>query len=208
MVGRRIKAARFPVVKSRRQLRLQGHRVAQQGRWSWSRPAASRHPWAMRETSSRSAISGTGKSRIALGLGVAAFQKGPSVETSISSRLHWSDQAHRGQRFSSSSLRFLQEIGSLQASDRRRCSASCSCRRPADELLIEVYSRRYERGSTLVTTNLPFDEWTEVFGSERLTGALLDRLTCRVDILDTVCASALPWLSSSESRRRQTPTSN
>ena len=45
------------------------------------------------------------------------------------------------------------------------------------ELLFEVFSQRYERGSILVTTNLPFDEWTEMFGSERLTGALLDRLT-------------------------------
>jgi hypothetical protein len=44
------------------------------------------------------------------------------------------------------------------------------------ELLFEVFSQRYERGSTLVTSNLPFDEWTSVFGSERLTGALLDRL--------------------------------
>ena len=42
------------------------------------------------------------------------------------------------------------------------------------ELLFEVFSQRYERGSVLVTSNLPFDEWTEVFGSERLTGALLD----------------------------------
>ena len=41
------------------------------------------------------------------------------------------------------------------------------------ELLFEVFSQRYERGSILVATNLPFDEWTEVFGSERLTGALL-----------------------------------
>ena len=41
------------------------------------------------------------------------------------------------------------------------------------KLLFEVFSQRYERGSILVTTNLPFDEWTEVFGSERLTGALL-----------------------------------
>ena len=42
------------------------------------------------------------------------------------------------------------------------------------ELLFEVFSQRYERGgSVLVTTNLPFDEWTEVFGLERLTGALL-----------------------------------
>jgi DNA replication protein DnaC len=38
------------------------------------------------------------------------------------------------------------------------------------ELLFEVFSRRYERGSVLVTGNLPFDEWTSVFGSERLTG--------------------------------------
>ena len=51
------------------------------------------------------------------------------------------------------------------------------------ELLFEVFSQRYERGSVLVTTNLPFDEWTDVFGFERLTGALLDRLTHHVHIL-------------------------
>ena len=52
------------------------------------------------------------------------------------------------------------------------------------ELLFEVCSRRYEHGATLVTSNLPFDEWTSVFGSERLTGALLDRLTHHVHILE------------------------
>ena len=52
------------------------------------------------------------------------------------------------------------------------------------ELLFEVFSQRYERGSTLVTSNLPFDEWTSVFASERLTGALLDRLTHHVHILE------------------------
>ena len=46
-------------------------------------------------------------------------------------------------------------------------------------MLIEVFSQRCERGSVLVTSNLLFDEWTEIFGSERLAGALLDRLTDR-----------------------------
>ena len=51
------------------------------------------------------------------------------------------------------------------------------------ELLFEIFSQRYEQGSILVSTNLPFEEWTSVLGSERLTGALLDRLTHRVHIL-------------------------
>jgi len=45
------------------------------------------------------------------------------------------------------------------------------------ELLFEIFSERHERGSTIVTSNLPFEEWTTVFGSQRLTGALPDRLT-------------------------------
>ena len=47
-----------------------------------------------------------------------------------------------------------------------------------------MISQRYERGSITITSNLPFDEWTEVFGSERLTGATLDRLTHHVHILE------------------------
>ncbi|MHB8405161.1 MAG: ATP-binding protein [Gammaproteobacteria bacterium] len=61
---------------------------------------------------------------------------------------------------------------------RRRIPSNVACR------VSQVFSRRYERASILVTSNLPFDEWTEVFGSERLTGALLDRLTHKVHILE------------------------
>jgi DNA replication protein DnaC len=50
-------------------------------------------------------------------------------------------------------------------------------------MLFETITQRYERSSTLVTSNLPFEEWTELFGSERLTGALLDRITHHVYIL-------------------------
>ena len=51
-------------------------------------------------------------------------------------------------------------------------------------MLFEILSQRYERGSILVTTNLPLDKWTEVFGSQRLTGALLDRPTHHAHILE------------------------
>src|ERR1700680_3462897 len=69
------------------------------------------------------------------------------------------------------------------------------------ELLFEVFSLRYERGSTLVTSNLPFQEWTEVLGSERLTGALLDRLTHHVHILE-MNGESYPL---KQSRRKRTP---
>ncbi len=52
------------------------------------------------------------------------------------------------------------------------------------ELLFEIISQSYERGSIIITSNLPFDEWTEVFGSERLTGAILDRLTHHLHSLE------------------------
>ena len=69
------------------------------------------------------------------------------------------------------------------------------------ELLFEVFSQRHERGSTIVTSNLPFEDWTSVFGAERLTGALLDRLTHHVQILEMNGESYR--LKQSRARRRK-----
>ncbi len=124
--------------------------------------------------------SGTGKTHVALGLGLAACQRGLSVGFSTAASLvHELIEARDERRLlnlqkklARLKLLIIDELGFVPLS------------KTGAELLFEVFSQRYERGSVLVTTNLPFDEWTEVFGSERLTGALLDRLTHRVHILE------------------------
>jgi type III restriction enzyme len=70
------------------------------------------------------------------------------------------------------------------------------------ELLFDVIATAYERNSLIVTTNLPFENWTEVLGSERLTGAALDRLTHRCHILETQGESYR--LQDAKRRRRRT----
>jgi DNA replication protein DnaC len=124
--------------------------------------------------------SGTGKSHVALGLGLAACQKGLSVGFTtaaalVNELLEARDEKRllRLQRqLAAYKLLVIDELGYVPLSQ------------TGAELLFEVFSQRYERGSTIVTSNLPFDEWTGVFASERLTGALLDRLTHHVHILE------------------------
>ena len=151
MVERRIKAAKFPTVKSLDSFdfsaipKLNKMQVLELARCEWID---------RRENVIALGPSGTGKTHIALGLGLAACQKGLSVGFTT-----------------------------------------------AASLVSEMMEARDERGSTLITSNLPFDEWTETFGSERLTGALLDRLTHHVSILEMNGESYR--LANSTARKRQ-----
>jgi len=123
--------------------------------------------------------SGTGKSHVALGLGLAACQRGFSVVFTTAAQLvHQLMEARDEKRrlrlqreLQAAKLLIIDELGYVPLSP------------TGAELLFEVFSQRYEHGSTIVTSNLPFEEWTAVLGSERLTGALLDRLTHHVHIL-------------------------
>lgn len=76
-----------------------------------------------------------------------------------------------------------QQFGPRQGTDQLLFSAP-QARNAGTEMLFEIFSQRYERSATTVTSNLPFKEWTEILGSERLTGALLDRLTHHARILE------------------------
>ena len=176
-LDRRIRAARFPATKSldsfdflaipsvNKQLVMQLARCEYVDR---------------RENVIAMGNSGTGKTHVALGLGLAACQRGLSVGfTTAAALVHELIEASDDRRLlnlqkklARLKLLIIDELGFVPLS------------KTGAELLFEVFSQRYERGSILVTTNLPFDEWTEVLGSERLTGALLDRLTHHVHILE------------------------
>ncbi len=177
MVERRIKEARFPTVKSLDSFDfkaipgLNKMQVLELARCEWIE---------RRENVIALGPSGTGKTHVALGLGLAACQKGLSVGfTTAAALVHELIEAGDEKRLlrlqrqlAGYKLLIIDELGYVPLSQ------------TGAELLFEVFSQRYERGSTIVTSNLPFDEWTGVFASERLTGALLDRLTHHVHILE------------------------
>lgn len=123
---------------------------------------------------------GTGKTHIACALAFAACAVGRKVRfytvTDLVTELIECREERCLQRLQKQLQRLdlivLDELGYIPFSKTRA------------ELLFEVISRAYEYQSLIVTSNLPFDQWTTIFGCERLTGALLDRLTHRCHILE------------------------
>jgi DNA replication protein DnaC len=141
--------------------------------------------------------SGTGKTHLATALGMAACLAGKKVRffrvtelvtTLIEARDEKALLRMRSQ-LGKQDLLVLDELGYVPAS------------KVGAELLFDIIATAYERQSLIVTTNLPFENWTEVLGSERLTGAALDRLTHRCHILETTGDSYR--LKDAQRRRRK-----
>jgi len=141
--------------------------------------------------------SGTGKTHLATALGMAACAQGKRVRfwrvTELITTLREADQERQLLRMRSHltklDLLILDEFGYVPTS------------KAGAELLFDVIATAYERSSVILTTNLPFENWTEILGNERLTGAALDRLTHRCHILETSGESYR--LQDAKRRRRQ-----
>lgn len=123
---------------------------------------------------------GTGKTHLATAFGVKACQMGKKVRfyrvTDLITKMIEARDERMLERLkkglSSLDLLILDELGYVPAS------------KLGSELFFDVIATAYERTSLIVTTNLPFDQWVEVLGSARLTGAVLDRLTHHCHILE------------------------
>jgi DNA replication protein DnaC len=177
MIDRRIKAARFPAIKSLESFdfdaipTLNKKLVLDLARGEFV---------SRRENVIALGPSGVGKTHVATGLGLAACQRGIKTRfVTASAIVHEMIEAHDERRLlrlqkqlATVELLIIDELGFVPLS------------KTGAELLFELISQRYERGATIITSNLPFDEWTAAFGDERLTGALLDRLTHHVHILE------------------------
>ena len=123
---------------------------------------------------------GTGKTHLSIALGFAACAQGKKVRFATTTAMVTHLLEARETRTLERSQKQLERLDLLILDELGYVPFS----KTGAELLFEVISRAYERTSLIMTTNLPFENWTEVLGSERLTGAMLDRLTHRVHILE------------------------
>ena len=175
---RRLIDARFPAIK-----RLEEFQFADNPKIPQSTIAAlAEGSWiADRESVIFVGDSGTGKTHLATALAVCACQQGRRVRfTTLAALANELQEAESRRelarvvgRYARTELVVVDELGYLALPD------------GAAELVFQVLSERHERGSLIVTTNLPFGEWTKVFPDARLAKAVVDRLTHRAHIIDT-----------------------
>lgn len=174
---RRVKNARFPILKTldtfdfKAQPSIQAKRVRELMVGEY----VDRH-----ENVLLVGNSGTGKTHLASALGFAGCMQGRKVRFFTAKALVTQLMEMAEQRQLERTLKQLERQDILILDELGYVPFS----RTAAELLFEVISRAYERLSLIVTTNLPFESWVDIFGCERLTGALLDRLTHRVHIIE------------------------
>jgi len=175
---RRLLDARFPLVKRLQQFHFDDNPKVPQATIA----ALAEGSWIDdRESVVFIGESGTGKTMLATALGVCACQQGRRVRfttlAGLATELQEADSrrelARVVGRYTRTELVILDELGYLALPE------------GAAELVFQVISERNERGSLIVTTNLPFSDWTKVFPDARLAKAVVDRITHKAHIIDT-----------------------